>query len=82
MEQALPLMTSAARIVTEFYGACGLIQSGCPSTAEETDNVCVDLLLSLWTGSGNCRSVAALTHTQKDTLWVAITSSVVTLDKK
>lgn len=40
-------MTAVARIVTEFNGACGLIQSGCQSTAEETDPVCRSSALTL-----------------------------------
>ncbi len=56
-------MIAAVGKVTVFYEACELIQSECRSTAEETDPVGVDLLISVWTGSGNSRSAAGRTHT-------------------
>lgn len=70
----------AAISVTVFYEACDLIQSECESSAEETDPVCVDLLISVWTGSGNSRSAAGHTHTQKDTHSVVVTSLNATLE--
>lgn len=52
----------------------------CQGTAEETDRVHVDLLISVWTKSGNCRSVAGYAHTQEGEDSVDITSSDVTLE--
>lgn len=74
-------MTAAVGSFRVFYEACELIQSKCRSTAEETDPVCVDLLISVWTGSGNSRSAAGRTHTQENTHSVVITSLNVTPDK-
>ena len=55
-------MTAAVGIITVFYESCE-----CQSTAEGTDPVCVDLLISVWTASGNSRGAAGHTLAEKHT---------------
>lgn len=62
-------MSAGVSSVAVFYEACELIQSECQNTAEETDPVCVDLLISVWTGSGNRRTAAGHTHAGIHTQW-------------